>query len=224
MNLLLIEDEIGLSDALDAVLTKEGYIVEVANDGADGCHLALTGIYDVIILDLMLPNKDGLTILKEIRQNKLATPILLLTARSELEDKVTGLDLGADDYLTKPFMKEELLARLRVITRRTGNIIEDILTFDDLTLSLKKCEIYKTDTINTIKLGAKEFHLLETLIRNQNQILTKEQLAEKIWGYDHNAEYNTVEVYISFLRKKIQFIGSNVKIKSTRGVGYSLES
>lgn len=221
MRLLLVEDEIGLAAAVEKILVKENYIVDVANNGQDALDCALTGIYDGIILDIMIPKIDGIEVLKLIRQNKIQTPVLLLTAKAELEDKIEGLDAGADDYLTKPFHGGELLARVRAVTRRKGNIISSEITFGDLTLNKQTLEIKCGKS--AVKLGAKEYYLMELLISNAGQIITKEQITEKIWGYDSEAEYNNVEVYISFLRKKLVFIGSKVQIKAKRGIGYILE-
>lgn len=221
MRILLVEDEWGLVEALKAIFTKENYCVDILMDGESGLDYGLTGIYDLIILDIMLPQKDGLTVLKELRQAKIETPVLMLTAKSELEDKIAGLDWGADDYLTKPFQTGELLARIRAVTRRKGEIISDDPGWGDLILQQKTREIICGTA--SVKLGLKEFLLLETLIVNSRQIVSKEQLIEKVWGFDSEAEYNNVEVYISFLRKKINFVGSHVQIKVNRGVGYFLE-
>jgi DNA-binding response OmpR family regulator len=221
MRLLLVEDEWGLVEALKAIFTKENYCVDICMDGESGLDYALTGIYDLIILDIMLPQKDGLTVLKELRQVKIETPVLMLTAKTELEDKIAGLDCGADDYLTKPFQTGELLARIRAMTRRKGEVITNDPGWGDLTLRQKTREIICGTA--SVKLGLKEFLLLETLMVNSRQIISKEQLIEKVWGFDSEAEYNNVEVYISFLRKKINFVGSQVQIKVNRGVGYFLE-
>lgn len=221
MRLLLVEDEWGLVEALKAIFAKENYCVDVLMDGETGLDYALTGIYDLIILDIMLPRKDGIQVLKELRKAKIETPVLMLTARTQLEDKIEGLDCGADDYLTKPFQTGELLARIRSVTRRKGEIINHDPVLGDLTLRQKTREIICDGS--SVKLGLKEFLLLETLMLNPRQIISKEQLIEKVWGYDSEAEYNNVEVYISFLRKKISFVGSRVQIKVNRGIGYFLE-
>jgi len=221
MRILIIEDEMGLVDALTAILTKEKYSVDAVYDGLSGYEYALSNIYDAIILDVMLPKLNGFEVLKKLRREKVQTPVLMLTAKSELEDKVLGLNTGADDYLTKPFETAELLARIRALTRRRGEISEDNLKYGDLTLRRRTYELYCDD--NSVKLGMKEFQILELLMINSNQIVTKEQITEKIWGYDDDAEYNNVEVYISFVRKKINFVGAKVRIKTTRGIGYSLE-
>ena len=221
MRILLVEDESGLVDALKAIFTKENYCVDALTDGVSGLDYALTGIYDVIILDIMLPKKNGLEVLKELRQAQIETPVLMLTAKSELEDKINGLDCGADDYLTKPFQTGELLARVRAMTRRKGEITSQDPIFGDLTLKKRTREIVSGSA--SVKLGLKEFALLETLMLNPKQIISKEQLIEKVWGFDSEAEYNNVEVYISFVRKKINFVGSTVQIKVNRGIGYFLE-
>ncbi|MEE0060772.1 MAG: response regulator transcription factor, partial [Acutalibacteraceae bacterium] len=174
-------------------------------------------------LDVMLPSLNGFQILNELRSEGIETPVLMLTAKSEIDDKVHGLDCGADDYMTKPFQTKELLARLRAITRRKGEIESNILSFGDLQLNTSVGEIYCKTTGKSMKLGLKEFQLLEFLLKNKNQIVTKEQIIEKLWGLDSDSEYNNAEVYVSFTRKKIKFIGSNVAIKAVRGLGYTLE-
>lgn len=224
MRILIVEDEYSLADVLAAALQKENYMVDKAYDGEDGLLQAMTGIYDAILLDIMLPKQNGYEVLRKLRQDKIQTPVLLLTAKSELDDKIKGLDFGADDYLTKPFEIRELLARIRAITRRQGNYIEtSVLHFGDLELNIKQCSITNAATLKSVQLGAKEFQLLELFLKNKNQIITREQIAEKIWGYDSNAEYNNVEVYISFTRRKMNFIGVSARIKAVRGIGYLLE-
>lgn len=221
MRILLVEDEYGLVEALKAIFLKENYCVDALMDGVSGLDYALTGIYDVIILDIMLPKKNGIEVLKELRKAQIETPVLMLTAKTELEDKIAGLDCGADDYLTKPFQTAELLARVRAMTRRKGEIIDQNLVVGGLTLKKSTREILCGSS--SVKLGLKEFVLLETLMLNPKQIISKEQLIEKVWGYDTESEYNNVEVYISFVRKKISFVGSTVQIKVNRGIGYFLE-
>ena len=222
MRLLIVEDEVRLSDALSAIFTKEKFDCDVSYDGIDGLDNALTGIYDLIILDVMLPKMDGYDVLKRLRDSKIDTPVLMLTARDDIQDKVKGLDIGADDYLTKPFQTEELLARVRAICRRKGELIYDnLLTYDDLTLNLATYELSCGN--NSIKLAPKEFNIMELLMRYKNNIVSKEALIEKIWGYDSDAEYNNAEVYISFIRKKISHVNSRVKIRTVRGVGYNME-
>ncbi len=223
MQLLLIEDDIKLAEALSEILRLENYSVDTFHNGADGLDAALGGLYDVIVLDVMLPVKNGFEILTELRDAGLETPVLMLTAKSELSDKVMGLDSGADDYLTKPFMTKELLARLRAICRRKTDIGNESLSFGDLNLGMDNCTLSCQTTGLNVRLGAKEYRLLEYLFSNKGRIITREQLALKIWGYDSEAEYNNVEVYISFTRKKIAFVGSEVVIKAVRGLGYELQ-
>lgn len=222
MKLLIVEDEIQLADALTEILRRNMYTVDTVYDGIDGLDNALTGIYDGIILDIMLPRMNGIEILRNIRNEKIQTPVLLLTARSEVEDKINGLDCGADDYLTKPFMTGELLARVRAMTRRKGEIINDNkLEYNGLILNKSTCAIMYGG--NDVKLSLKEYNIMEMLISNPHHILPKERIIEKIWGYESDVEYNNIEVYISFLRKKIAVLSAPVQIKTARGIGYSLE-
>lgn len=223
MKLLLVEDEHKLADALSELLQLENYDVDVCRDGASGMDAALSGVYDVMVLDVMLPGKSGFEILKEVRSAGLKTPVLMLTAKSELDDKVMGLDFGADDYLTKPFMTKELLARLRAICRRRMDIEDGCLRFGDLRLELETGMLFCEKTGLSVRLGAKEYHLLECLFAHRGHIVPREQIALKLWGYDSQAEYNNVEVYVSFTRKKMAFVGSGVTIKSVRGLGYELQ-
>lgn len=220
MKLLLVEDEKRMAQALCEILRLEKYDVDHYGDGLDGLYVAETGAYDLILLDVMLPRKNGFEIVRELRGKGIRTPVLMLTAKSELDDKVTGLDCGADDYLTKPFMTRELLARLRALTRRSIHTPDGTLTFGDITLD------QDTSTLlcdgNSVRLSEKEFRILEYLIANQGQILTREQIAVRIWGYDSDTEYNNVEVYMSFVRKKMNFVKTKVEIKAVRGVGYEL--
>lgn len=220
MKLLLVEDEKRMAQALCELLRLEKYDVDHYIDGADGLYAIETGAYDLIVLDVMLPHKNGFEIAREARQKGIKTPILMLTAKSDLDDKVTGLDCGADDYLTKPFMTKELLARLRALARRNINTPDGTLAFGDITLNTSTSMLICGH--NSVRLGEKEFRLLEYLIANQGQILTREQLAVRIWGYESDAEYNNVEVYLSFTRKKLSFINSKTEIKAVRGVGYEL--
>lgn len=222
MKLLIVEDEIQLADALTEILRRNMYTVDTVYDGIDGLDNALTGIYDGIILDIMLPRMNGIEILRNIRNEKIQTPVLLLTARSEVEDKINGLDCGADDYLTKPFVTGELLARVRAMTRRKGEIINDNkLEYNGLVLNKNTCAIMYNG--NDVKLSLKEYNIMEMLISNPHHILPKERIIEKIWGYESDVEYNNIEVYISFLRKKIAVLSAPVQIKTARGIGYSLE-
>lgn len=222
MRLLLIEDEERLSAALVEIFKNHQIGVDAVYNGNDGLDYAMNGDYDAIIIDIMLPGIDGLTILKSLRENKNNVPVMLLTAKDDTSDKVLGLDLGADDYLTKPFSTEELLARVRALTRRKGELRDDNRVFGDLVLSSKNCELQSIYG-KAIKLSLKEYQILDRLFDNPHQIITKEQLIEKIWGGDSNIEYNNVEVYISFIRRKIENLGVGVRIRTARGIGYSLE-
>jgi len=221
MRILIVEDEIALSNVLSEILKKNNYAVDAVYDGADGLDYAVSGLYDAILLDIMLPKMNGLEMLKALRSQGHSTPVLLLTAKSEIEDKVKGLDCGADDYITKPFATDELLARVRSVLRRKDVFISSEQSFGDLTIDKNTLKIATKK--DEIKMSLKEYQILEMLIINPNQIISKEQFVEKIWGYDFDGEYNSVEVYISFVRKKLTAIGSKVKIKTNRGVGYSLE-
>ena len=222
MKLLLIEDEKELSEALYQILTKNKYSVDAVYDGEDGLDYALTGIYDVIILDIMLPKLDGLSLLKRIRKEGILTPVIMLTAKSQIEDRVVGLDLGADDYLTKPFAVEELLARLRSITRRKGTVVNDnILTYGDIRLNVNT---YDLDVNNeSIRLTLKEFEIIKYFMERPKCVVSKDDLITKLWGFDSEVEYNNIEVYISFIRKKLSYLNSKVNIVTIRGVGYRLE-
>lgn len=222
MKILVIEDEVQLADALCELLKRNMYSADVCYNGIDGLDNAMTGIYDGIILDIMLPGMNGIEVLRNLRSEKINTPVLLLTARSEITDKINGLDCGADDYLTKPFVTGELLARVRAITRRKGEIIDESkLEFNGLSLNKNTCSISCCG--NDVKLSLKEYNVMEMLIANPGQILPKERIIEKIWGSESDVEYNNIEVYISFLRKKISSISANVQIKTARGIGYFIE-
>lgn len=220
MRLLLVEDEKRMAQALCEILRLEKYDVDHCADRLDGMYAIETGAYDLVILDVMLPHKNGFDIAREAREKGIKTPILMLTAKAELDDKVTGLDCGADDYLTKPFMAKELLARLRALGRRNINTADGSLTFGDITLNTNASTLACGE--NSVRLSEKEFRILEYLIANQGQILTREQLAVKIWGYESHAEYNNVEVYMSFARKKLNFVKAKTEIKAVRGIGYEL--
>lgn len=222
MKLLIVEDEMQLADALSEILKRSRYSVDTVYNGIDGLDCALTGVYDCIILDIMLPGMNGLDILKNIRKERISTPVLLLTARSEIDDKINGLDCGADDYLTKPFVTGELLARIRALTRRKGELIDDDkLDYNGLEL-IKSTASVKWQG-NDVKLSLKEYQIMEMLMANPRQILPKERIIEKIWGYESDVEYNNIEVYISFLRKKLVIISAPAQIKTARGIGYFLE-
>ena len=222
MRILIIEDEKSLSDVLCEILKQQKYSVDAVYDGEEGLDYALTDIYDVILLDIMLPKLSGIEVLKEMRKENISTPVIMLTAKSEVEDKVAGLDYGADDYITKPFETIELLARIRSASRRKDVFTGEGIEFGDL--SIDKNTLKATSETDEVKLSLKEYQILELLMTNSKQIITKEQLAEKIWGYDFEGEYNSVEVYISLVRKTLRFINSKVLIKVSRGVGYFLEA
>ena len=218
----MVEDEKHLAEAVAVVLKKNNYSVDLAHDGEYGLDCGLSGIYDIIILDIMLPKLDGLSVLKELRGNKVATPVILLTAKGETEDKVRGLDSGADDYLAKPFPTEELLARLRALSRRKGELIRDnALEFGDIQLDPNTLSL--SSQKSSLKLTLKESQLLEMMIVRKNTIVSKEQIIEKLWGFDTDAQDGNVEVYMSFLRKKLGHIQSAAVIKNVRGAGYILK-
>lgn len=222
MRILLVEDEKYLAQALEQVLQKNNYAVDLAYDGEYGLDCALSGIYDVIVLDIMLPKMNGLEVLKSLRNERNSTPVLLLTAKSETQDKVKGLDLGADDYLAKPFKTEELLARLRALSRRKETIVfNNALAYNDIELNTNSLVLYCGT--REFKLTLKESQILELLIRMEEMFVSKDSIIEKVWGFDGEAVDSHVEVYISFLRKKLKALKSTTAIKTVRGVGYSLQ-
>ncbi|HIU83400.1 MAG TPA: response regulator transcription factor [Candidatus Faecicola pullistercoris] len=223
MKILLIEDEKQLTDALANIFKKEKYSVDIVADGAEGLEFALTGIYDIILLDVMLPTMDGFSVLKALRHKHIKTPVLMLTALNTVNDKITGLDLGADDYLPKPFSVPELLARIRALSRRKNDTLiqDNVLTFGDLSLDLKGYRLYTAK--NSVKVSVKEFEIIRFLMEKPSFIATRDDMIAKIWGFDSELESNNIEVYISFLRKKLSYIGSDVNIVTVRGVGYQLE-
>lgn len=223
MKILLVEDEKRMAEALAELLKGESYDADVFYEGLSGLDAALSGIYDLLILDVMMPGINGFEVASRARKAGIKVPILMLTAKSELDDKVRGLDCGADDYLTKPFETRELLARVRALLRR--NYIDQTdengnLKFGDLSLDAGASVIENTENCQSVRLSEKELHILEMLMQSRGRIISKEQLAVKIWGYENEAEYNNVEVYISFTRKKLHFINSKVEIKAVRGLGY----
>lgn len=221
MRILLAEDEKELSNALVAILKHNNYSIDAVYDGADALDYGLSENYDVIILDIMMPKMNGLEVLKNIRDKGIHTPVLLLTAKSEIEDRILGLDMGADDYLSKPFAMGELLARVRAMTRRKSEYTPNLLTVSNIQLNKENYELSNDNT--SIRLGSKEFQMLEMLMNNPKRMISTEQFMERIWGYDAEAEINVVWVYISYLRKKLASLDANVKIKAVRGVGYTLE-
>lgn len=221
MRILVVEDEKKIADGLEAVLRREGYEVDTVYDGLNGLDYMLSNIYDLVLLDIMLPGINGLDILKAVRSEGISSPVILLTARSRTEDKILGLDGGADDYLTKPFDASELLARIRARTRVGTDLNQDRIAAGDIWL--EKSTQRLGGRSNSVKLGNKEFQLLECLMINRNQIMPRDLLITKVWGPLEAAEYNNLEVYISFLRKKLRFVKASVEIVTTKGVGYSLE-
>lgn len=221
MRILLAEDERSLSKAIVTLLEKSNYSVDAVYDGEEAVSYIESGNYDAMILDIMMPKMDGITALKEIRSKGYNIPVLILSARSEVNDKVMGLDSGANDYLTKPFSVKELLARIRAMTRKYETQLDSILKFGNLSLNLATYEL--STGAETIKLANKEFQMIEILMRNPRNLISTERFLEKIWGYDSDTEINVVWVYISYLRKKLTKIGANVEIKAHRNSGYSLE-
>ncbi len=220
MRILIVEDEVLLAEALGEILKNNNYTVDIQYDGETGFDYALTNAYDVILLDLMLPFMNGFDIVKKLRKNQISTPILLLTAKEDTSDKVHGLDIGADDYLTKPFESDELLARIRALSRRQGMIYSNQLRYGDITLDINTASLIKNS--KSLHLGLKELEVLRLLIINAPACITKDTLLNKVWGFDSNAEDNNVEVYISFLRKKLSYLESSVTIETLRKLGYHL--
>lgn len=223
MRILVVEDSLRLADTLSEALSKAGYTVDVVNDGREGYENAVSGIYDIVILDLMLPTMNGYEVLAAIRREGQEVPVLILSAKTELEDKVEGFTLGADDYVTKPFEVKELLMRIQAIVRRRAGQEIISLQAGNLELNTMACELKNSESGRSMKIAGKEMQLLEFFLLNQNQVLEKEQIATKIWGYESNAEYNNVEVYVSFLRKKFKNLHADVQIRAVRGIGYILE-
>lgn len=221
MRVLVVEDEKRLAETLADIISDSGDTVDVSNDGEEGYYNAASGIYDAIVLDVMLPKMNGFDILKKIREEGVSTPVLMLTARTQLGDRVNGLNLGADYYLTKPFENEELIASLHAIMRRKSDYIPEDISFGDLTLHPSSCTMVCNG--KEIKLNAKEFELMRYLMINGKSIISKETIINKIWGYDSDAGDNNVEAYVSFLRRKLNSLKSTVSIKAVRMVGYHLE-
>ena len=221
MRLLLAEDEEDLSKALVAVLKHNNYSVDAVYNGQDALDYLETENYDGAILDIMMPKMDGLTVLRKIREAGNSVPVILLTAKAEIDDRVAGLDCGADDYLTKPFSMKELLARIRAMTRRKAETTDSVLTFEDI--SLDRSTYVLSCGNEKVRLASKEYQMLEMLMSNPKQIISVDQFMDRIWGFDSDTELNVVWVNISYLRKKLSSLNSCVSIKATRGLGYSLE-
>jgi len=224
MKILLVEDEVYIARPIEQLLKKNHFSVDVAFDGEYGLDCGLTGIYDIIILDILMPKKNGLEVLKSLRENDITTPVILLTAKDQPSDKVRGLDSGADDYLAKPFDNGELLARLRALGRRKESAFlpDGLLNYGDISLNPHTLTLSCKDS--TVKLSPKESQLLGMLIENGIAPISKERMIEKIWGYDSEAEHNNVEYHISLLRKKLATAGACIAIQVTRNVGYSLKA
>ena len=224
MRILVVEDEYALADIISTKLKKEKYSVDISLDGEEGLDNALSDIYDLIILDIMLPKVNGIDILKEIKANKINAKVIMVTAKGELSDKLLGFEYGANDYVTKPFHIEELIARVNAQLRNnTCNTIKDILVFGDLELNIRTSTLSCTKSKESINIPCKEFQLLEYFMNNPNQIISKEQIYDKVWGVDSIFESNNLEAYLSFIRKKIKLIDSDVNIKAVRGLGYKME-
>lgn len=222
MRLLLVEDDVRLSQTIVELMGKERYEVDAVYTGPDAMKYAQRGIYDGIVLDPSLPGKDGIVILKSLRSKGVEIPVLVISSKGTTEDIVAGLDAGADDYLVKPFKDEEFMARVRAVTRRKGDIKKNVIEFGDLILDKDKCELQKVKG-GREKLSLKELQIIEFLFDSPHQVIKKEKIIEKIWGSDSSAEYNNVEVYISFIRKKMDDLKAKVRIRTARGIGYSLE-
>jgi len=221
MKVLIIEDEYNLADVIKERLEKEKLTVDIVEDGEEGYYYASTNIYDLIILDVMLPNMSGFQILNKLRTDNINSKIIMLTARSTIEDKLNGLENGADDYLTKPFHMDELVARVNIQLKINGN--KNNLSFGDLVLNTTTLKVTCTKTNEVVELIKKEFKLLEYFINNPNQVLSKEQIYDRVWGIENEIESNNLEVYLSFIRRKLKVIESKVVIKSVRGMGYKIE-
>lgn len=221
MQILIVEDEKRLAEALKQILLEEKYMADIVYDGKDGLEYGMSGIYDVIILDIMLPYKNGFQVAFELRQNKIDTPILMLTAKDTVPDKVSGLNSGADDYMTKPFAPEELLARIKALTRRKGEVVLEEMSFGDFSFNASTNQLF--NGIKSVHLNFKEAEILKLFISKPDIIISKDEIITKVWGYDSDAGSNNVEAYISFLRRKLSFINSSSEIKSVKKLGYRLE-
>lgn len=221
MNVLVVEDERNLADAIVKILEDEGYNAEATYDGKAGLTCAKSGLYDAIVLDVMLPGMSGYDVVNKMRHAGVSTPVLMLTARTSTEDKVRGLDSGADDYMTKPFEAPELLARLRALTRRRGDVLIDEIKFADIRLDLNTHDLSCAE--KSVHLSGKEFEVLSILMGSSSRVVSKQDLLTRVWGTDGEASENSVEAYVSFIRKKLSHIGSNVQVTTLRMLGYRLE-
>ena len=221
MNILVVEDERNLADAIVKILEDEGYNAEATYDGKAGLTCAKSGLYDAIVLDVMLPGMSGYDVVHQMRRENVATPVLMLTARTSTEDKVAGLDAGADDYMTKPFEAPELLARLRALTRRRGEVLIDEIKFADIVLDLTTHDLSCGE--KSVHLSGKEFEVMSILMGSNSRVVSKQDLLTRVWGTDGEASENSVEAYVSFLRKKLNHVGSKVQVTTLRMLGYRLE-
>lgn len=222
MRILLVEDEQNLADALCALIKKNNFTVDHVSDGESGLDYALSGVYDLILLDVMLPKMSGIKVLKRLREVDKSTAVIMLTARGEIEDKISGLNGGADDYLPKPFNTDELMARIHAVLRRKNKeiVARTEISFDDIVLDMQSLNL--SSSTGQVQLTLKEAQLLEYMIQNESLVLSKDKIIEKVWGYDSDAEDNNVEVYISFLRKKLQHLKARASILTIRGLGYKI--
>ena len=220
MKILIIEDERLLADSLKTLLEGKGFDVEAVYDGQSGMEYAELGIYDLLILDVMMPDMDGYQVAKQVRSKRCATPILMLTAKASVEDRIAGLNSGADYYLTKPFDTRELLACINALLRRQGKQVDE-LVYGNVALDLETCNLICGE--KSVRLSAREFDVMRFLLQAQDRVVSKEMILARVWGYDSNAVENHVEVYVGFLRKKLKSIGANVRIEAIRRLGYHLE-
>jgi DNA-binding response OmpR family regulator len=221
MRVLLAEDEKEMSNALTAILKHNNYSVDAVYDGADALDYGVSDNYDIIILDIMMPKMNGIEVLGKLREKGIHTPILMLTAKSQIEDRILGLDKGADDYLSKPFAMGELLARVRAMGRRKLEYTPNLIKLGNISLNKENFEL--SNETSSLRLGNKEFQMMEMLMTSPKRLISTEQFMERIWGYDSEAEINVVWVYISYLRRKLEALEANIRIKAVRGIGYSLE-
>ena len=222
MRILIVEDESSLADLVATRLKKEKYIVDISNDGEEGLYNALLDVYDLILLDIMLPGVNGIDILKQIKENNISAKVIMLTAKAELDDKLLGFSEGANDYIAKPFHIDELVARVNA-QLRIDKVVKNVIEFGDLLLDIKSSEIVNKDNNEKISIINKEFQLLEYFMNNPNQVLSKEMIYDKVWGMDNESISNNLEAYLSFIRIKLKVINSNVQIKSLRNIGYKME-
>ena len=220
MRVLLAEDTKELADVLIVVLTRNKYAVDSVDNGIDALESGLTGIYDIILLDIMMPGMDGLEVLRKLRDENITTPVLVMSARCDLEDRINGLDCGADDYLSKPFATTELLARMRALLRRKENYLSDTLTVGNLSLDVATYELSTPE--KTIRLNSKEFQLISCFMRNPSRVFSADELMSKVWGWDYQVDINVVWTNITYIRRKLEQLGANVQIQSLRGSGYRL--